>query len=182
MPRGERPLDEGDSPLLLFAADLRRLRADAGTPSYRELSRRAHFSASTLSDAAGGRKLPGLDTTLAYVRACHGDEPAWERRWHDLAVAMAQSRTNDGPSPYVGLNPFTREDADRFFGREALTHQLLDRLDRQPFLAVFGASGEGKSSLLRAGIAAKFPNAVVCTPGPDPDAAIADALALDPDL
>ncbi|SDK95004.1 WD40 repeat [Lentzea albidocapillata subsp. violacea] len=182
MPRGERPLDEGDSPLLRFAADLRQLRADAGKPSYRELSRRAHFSASTLSDAAGGRKLPGLDATLAYVRACHGDEAVWERRWHDLAVVMAQSKVSDGPSPYVGLNPFTTLDADRFFGREALTHTLLDRLERQPFLAVFGASGEGKSSLLRAGIAATFPNAVVCTPGPDPDAALADALAHGPDL
>jgi len=182
MPRGERPLDDGDSPLLLFAADLRQLRTNAGKPSYRELSRRAHFSASTLSDAAGGRKLPGLDVTLAYVRACHGDETAWERRWHDLAVAMARSRTTDGPSPYVGLNPFTAEDADRFFGRETLTASLLDRLGRQRFLAVFGASGEGKSSLLRAGIAAKFPNAVVCTPGQDPDAAIADALARDPEL
>lgn len=182
MPRGERPLDEGDSPLLLFAADLRQLRTNAGKPSYRELSRRAHFSASTLSDAAGGRKLPNLDVTLAYVRACHGDETTWERRWHDLAVAMARSRSTDGPSPYVGLNPFTTEDADRFFGREALTNTLLDRLGRQRFLAVFGASGEGKSSLLRAGIAAKFPNAVVCTPGPDPDAALADALARHPDL
>ncbi len=182
MPRGERPLDDGDSPLLLFAADLRQLRTNAGQPSYRELSRRAHFSASTLSDAAGGRKLPGLDVTLAYVRACHGDESAWERRWHDLAVAMAQSRVTDGPAPYVGLNPFTTEDADRFFGREALTHTLLDRLERQRFLAVFGASGEGKSSLLRAGIAAKFENAAVCTPGHHPDAAIADALARNPDL
>ncbi|MFI6101191.1 hypothetical protein ACIA8G_37080 [Lentzea sp. NPDC051213] len=182
MPRGERPLDEGDSPLLLFANDLRQLRTNAGRPSYRELARRAHFSASTLSDAAGGRKLPGLDVTLAYVRACHGDDTVWERRWHDLAVAMAQSRSADGPSPYVGLNPFTTEDADRFFGREALTHTLLDRLERQRFLAVFGASGEGKSSLLRAGLAAKFENAAVCTPGHDPDAAIADALARNPDL
>ncbi|NGY59004.1 hypothetical protein G7043_08700 [Lentzea sp. NEAU-D13] len=182
MPRGERPLDEGDSPLLLFAADLRQLRTNAGKPSYRDLARKAHFSASTLSDAAGGRKLPGLDVTLAYVRACDGDEPAWERRWHDLAVAMAQSRAVDGPSPYVGLNSFTTEDADRFFGREALTRTLLDRLERQRFLAVFGASGEGKSSLLRAGIAARFDNAVVCTPGQDPDAAIADALARCPDL
>ncbi|GLY52547.1 hypothetical protein [Lentzea sp. NBRC 102530] len=182
MPRGERPLDEGDGPLLQFAADLRRLRTDAGKPSYRELARRAHFSASTLSDAAGGRKLPGLDVTLAYVRACHGDEAGWEQRWHDLAVTLAQSRSLDGPSPYVGLTPFTRDDADRFFGREALTHTLVDRLQRQPFLAVFGASGEGKSSLLRAGVAAQFTNAVVCTPGPDPDAAIADALHQGPDL
>ena len=82
----------------------------------------------------------------------------------------------------MGLNPFTAEDADRFFGREALTASLLDRLGRQRFLAVFGASGEGKSSLLRAGIAAKFPNAVVCTPGQDPDAAIAGALARAPEL
>jgi WD40 repeat protein len=182
MPRGERPLDEGDSPLLLFAADLRQLRTNAGKPSYREMSRRVHFSASTLSDAAGGRKLPGLDVTLAYVRACHGEEAAWERRWHDLAVVMARSKRADGPSPYAGLNPFTTEDADRFFGREALTHTLLDRLERQRFLAVFGASGEGKSSLLRAGVAAKFANAAICTPGPDPDAAIADALAKNPDL
>ncbi|MEV6241490.1 hypothetical protein [Lentzea sp. NPDC051838] len=55
MPRGERPLDDGDSPLLVFAADLRRLRTNAGQPSYRELSRRAHFSASTSRLASGGR-------------------------------------------------------------------------------------------------------------------------------
>lgn len=182
MPRGERPLDDGDSPLLLFAADLRQLRSDAGGPSYRELGRRAHFSASTLSDAAGGRKLPGLDVTLAYVRACGGDDETWERRWHELAAAMAQSRTNEGPSPYVGLKAFTREDADRFFGREALTNTLLDRLDRKPFLAVFGASGEGKSSLLKAGIAPKFGNPVIFSPGEHPDAAIADALGRRPDL
>jgi hypothetical protein len=40
MARAERPLDEGDSRLLEFAADLRRLRAKAGSPTYRELSRR----------------------------------------------------------------------------------------------------------------------------------------------
>lgn len=182
MPRGERPLDEGDSPLLLFAADLRQLRANAGRPSYRELSRRAHFSPSTLSDAAGGRKLPGLDVTLAYVRACGGDGEAWERRWHELAVSLAQSQTHDGPSPYVGLKAFTREDADRFFGREALTNALVDRLHKQRFLAVFGASGEGKSSLLRAGIAPRFGNPVIFSPGAHPDAAIADALAKRPDL
>ncbi len=182
MPRGERPLDDGDSPLLSFAADLRQLRTDAGKPSYRELARIAHFSASTLSDAAGGRKLPGLDVTLAYVRACGGDGEHWEQRWHELAVSLAQGRSHDGPSPYVGLKAFSREDADRFFGREALTNALLDRLERQRFLAVFGASGEGKSSLLRAGIAAKFAKPVVFSPGADPDTAIAEALAQDPDL
>lgn len=180
MPRGERPLDEGDSPLLRFAGDLRRLRAEAGGPPYRELARKAHFSVTTLSEAAAGRKLPGLDVTLAYVRACGGDESAWQQRWHEVDESLFQARVS--PSPYVGLSAFTREDADRFFGREKLTNALRERLETQPFLAVFGASGEGKSSLLKAGLAQHFGNPVSCTPGTDPDASIADALAKNPDL
>jgi hypothetical protein len=72
VPRPERPLDPGDDPLTEFAAELRRLRESAGNPTYRELGRRAHYSAGTLSEAAGGRKLPSLAVTLAYVRACGG--------------------------------------------------------------------------------------------------------------
>ncbi|GAA3439977.1 hypothetical protein BJ998_006906 [Kutzneria kofuensis] len=53
MPRAERPLENG--PLRDFAAGLRRLRIDAGSPPYRELGARAHYSASVLSDVAGGR-------------------------------------------------------------------------------------------------------------------------------
>ncbi|MEV6241489.1 hypothetical protein [Lentzea sp. NPDC051838] len=180
MPRGERPLDDGDSPLLRFAGDLRQIRADAGSPTYRELAQRAHFSVATLSEAAGGRKLPSLDVTLAYVRACGGDEQTWSQRWHEVDESLFQSRVS--PSPYVGLSAFTREDAHRFFGREKLTNVLKERLETQRFLAVFGASGEGKSSLLKAGLAQHFGNPVSCTPGTDPDASIADALAKNPDL
>ena len=39
-----------------------------------------------------------------------------------------------------------------FFGREVLTDQLLQRLAEDSFLAVVGASGSGKSSLVRAGV------------------------------
>ncbi|MGM1061935.1 helix-turn-helix domain-containing protein [Saccharothrix sp. Mg75] len=86
MPREERPLDAGDDELLRFAADLRRLRAEAGGPPYRELGRRVHFSAAALCDAAGGRRLPSLAVTTAYVRACGGPVAEWERRWHDLVA------------------------------------------------------------------------------------------------
>ncbi|KJK52272.1 hypothetical protein UK23_03815 [Lentzea aerocolonigenes] len=163
-----------------FAGDLRRLRAEAGGPPYRELARKAHFSVTTLSEAAAGRKLPGLDVTLAYVRACGGDENTWSQRWHEVDESLFQSRVS--PSPYVGLSAFTREDADRFFGREKLTIALRERLETQNFLAVFGASGEGKSSLLKAGLAQHFGNPISCTPGTDPDASIADALGKNPDL
>ncbi|MGB0383596.1 MAG: CHAT domain-containing protein [Ardenticatenaceae bacterium] len=70
-----------------------------------------------------------------------------------------------GVPPFKGLHYFEQKDADRFFGREKLTAQLMARL--QPpadpllgadskaegrFLAVIGASGSGKSSLVRAGV------------------------------
>ncbi|NET37730.1 MAG: hypothetical protein F6K19_37925, partial [Cyanothece sp. SIO1E1] len=54
--------------------------------------------------------------------------------------------------PYQGLTFFDLEHADYFFGREELTHQLIEKLRNHPFCAVVGASGSGKSSLVRAGL------------------------------
>ena len=54
--------------------------------------------------------------------------------------------------PYPGLRPFRYDESDIFFGREAQTDQLLDRLARNHFLAVTGPSGCGKSSLIKAGM------------------------------
>jgi PQQ-dependent catabolism-associated CXXCW motif protein len=55
-------------------------------------------------------------------------------------------------APYPGLRPFRDYESDIFFGREEQTDELLARLDRCRFLAVTGASGCGKSSLVRAGM------------------------------
>ena len=51
------------------------------------------------------------------------------------------------------MQPFESADAPLFFGREALTDLLVDHLRRHEVLVVVGASGSGKSSLLRAGLA-----------------------------
>ncbi len=72
-----------------------------------------------------------------------------------LPVAVeppAQAEPSDGKSPYQGLNYFSFEDAHRFFGRERLTAELAAYLRSHHFLAVVGASGSGKSSLVRAGL------------------------------
>ncbi|MEZ4735884.1 MAG: SH3 domain-containing protein [Caldilineaceae bacterium] len=58
-----------------------------------------------------------------------------------------------GLSPYKGLQFFDTGDAGVFFGREALTAELVTHLRHHHFLAVVGASGSGKSSLVRAGLA-----------------------------
>jgi len=54
--------------------------------------------------------------------------------------------------PYVGLRAFREEDARFFCGREEFTTRLVEAVGRSSFLAVVGASGSGKSSVVRAGL------------------------------
>ena len=54
--------------------------------------------------------------------------------------------------PYKGLARFESADADLFHGRERLVAELIARLVGAPLLAVVGASGSGKSSVVRAGL------------------------------
>ncbi|SMC85411.1 helix-turn-helix domain-containing protein [Lentzea albidocapillata] len=162
MPRPERPLDPFAGPVEQFAFDLRKLREKAGSPGYRELGRLSHYSASTLADAARGQRLPSLAASLAFVRACGGDEEVWEQRWREIGEAEPQQ--SEGDSPYVGLKAFTEDDADRFFGRERLVGKLLGKLEHHDAVLVVGASGSGKSSLLRAGLLARVPGELI-TPG-----------------
>ncbi|MEM8638219.1 MAG: pentapeptide repeat-containing protein [Cyanobacteria bacterium P01_G01_bin.54] len=60
----------------------------------------------------------------------------------------------DQGCPYKGLEyfDFGNDDPKYFFGREDLTGQLLDKVCTSNFLALVGASGNGKSSVLRAGL------------------------------
>ncbi|GAB5374984.1 MAG: hypothetical protein AcusKO_14460 [Acuticoccus sp.] len=54
--------------------------------------------------------------------------------------------------PYKGLGSYQVEDADNFYGREALTEELVRRMQLHNVLVVGGPSGSGKSSLVRAGL------------------------------
>ncbi|MDV9176917.1 XRE family transcriptional regulator, partial [Streptomyces sp. W16] len=178
MPRRERPLEPGEGPLPEFAAGLRQLRRKAGNAPYRTLAERVHYSISTLSSAAAGQRLPTLAVTLAYVRACDGDVEEWERRWRETAGRLGEGDAvlgeadESGTPPYAGLRPFREQDAEWFFGRERLVEELAERLERQRFVVVVGASGSGKSSLLRAGLVPRLraaeATAVVLTPGARP--------------
>ncbi|RFS87329.1 hypothetical protein D0T12_03595 [Actinomadura spongiicola] len=69
------------------------------------------------------------------------------------------SERNDAPDvcPYQGLAPFETDRTELFFGRARATRDLLERLGTRlertgSLLLVSGASGVGKSSLLRAGL------------------------------
>ena len=67
-------------------------------------------------------------------------------------VSTGDEAPTPGEPPFKGLEYFDETDARLFFGREALTGELVERLGSGRFLAVVGASGSGKSSLVRAGV------------------------------
>ncbi len=55
-------------------------------------------------------------------------------------------------SPYQGLKRFNLKDRDRFFGRDKLIARLFEAVNRSNLSLVLGASGSGKSSVIRAGL------------------------------
>ncbi|WP_248964805.1 nSTAND1 domain-containing NTPase [Sphaerisporangium perillae] len=88
--------------------------------------------------------------------------------------------------PYRGLMPFQPEDEAWFFGRSHLVDRLRELVDRLPMVAVFGASGSGKSSLLRAGLLGTISSAqgtaqpwrdLIMTPGEHPLDTLVDLVA-----
>lgn len=185
--RPEHPLDPQAGPVQNLAWELRRLRGKAGRPTYRRLAQQAHYSVTTLADAAKGDRLPSLEVTLAYVAACGGDPVEWETRWRAVAAELlppqpVPSGDHEELGPYVGLASYQPETADRFFGRERLVDDLVTRLASRRFLAVVGTSGCGKSSLLRAGLipalrTTRVARVVLLTPGANPVHELAIRLA-----
>src|SRR5512141_2685776 len=59
-------------------------------------------------------------------------------------------------SPYQGLIPYTEQDADFFFGREKEIRLIVANLFASPLTLLYGPSGVGKSSVLRAGVASEL--------------------------
>lgn len=55
-------------------------------------------------------------------------------------------------SPYKGLKKFEPEDKDRFFGRDQFLKSLAAELEQTNLILLLGASGSGKSSIVRAGL------------------------------
>ena len=75
-------------------------------------------------------------------------------RQDDSLLAEPVIRAVSPECPYPGLQPYSEDDADTFFGREEDVARCLERLGGEGVLAIVGPSGSGKSSLARAGVAA----------------------------
>ena len=55
-------------------------------------------------------------------------------------------------NPFPGLRPFGIEESHLFFGREGQSDEILGKLSENKFVAILGASGSGKSSLMYCGL------------------------------
>lgn len=68
---------------------------------------------------------------------------------------------DDRNNPWLGLRPYSENEAGLFFGRETVVEALVDRVlgdGPKPFIAVVGASGTGKSSVVKAGLVPRLAN------------------------
>ena len=156
----------------------------------------------TEGDPAGPRELTlgHISRYLARAMPRHGlPRPHTQATGHAGNLVIAANQAYRGlPSPppviadsdagavcpYRGLDPFEPEDARFFFGREQLVTDLAARLTSGApggIIAVVGASGSGKTSLLRAGLVPALEPARMrvarMTPGRLPVDALAEALA-----
>ena len=134
-----------------------------------------------LIDDATARTIDGqLPAELAFAEVRDDGTPAWALVAPGLSIPPRAETC-----PYRGLMAFRSEDGDLFFGRDEVVASVRDRLLESGFMAVVGASGSGKSSLVRAGVAPAYGRAregpvVVMTPGSDPAARLGRALSPEP--
>src|SRR5688572_30475275 len=146
-----------------FGDLLRFLRRRVGL-TQTELAAAVGYGHTQISRLEQNLRLPDIPTIEARFVPALGleEEPKAIARLLDLAVHV---RREDAPAlglcPYKGLNYFDEADADLFMGREALTAKLVNRVlsltsngqsNENRFLGIVGASGSGKSSLVRAGL------------------------------
>ena len=194
---------------LSFGGLLRQLRAEARL-TQEELADAAKLSPRSISDLERGiNRTARKDTAELLAEALGLTEPTRELfvaaargRGPAEAVLAAQGGKTPGPDlgvarwmrecPYRGLLPFSESDAETFYGRERLAAELAMKLAARAagggMVVVTGASGSGKSSLLRAGLlpiltqgqqvpgSDRWPR-IVMTPTKDPLTELAARLA-----
>ncbi len=175
------------APIGEFTNELRTLK-QRSSHTYQALADALDRPVSTIHGWITGRHLPYARDNADFERLLGllgvADSEPWMTRLSRLRTDGSSAAIDN---PYRGLESFTEDDARIFHGRGSLTDQLEARVDAaiadgtaHP-LMVIGASGSGKTSLLRAGLIAKLrargtTRVAYTTPGNDPIGAVSGAI------
>jgi energy-coupling factor transporter ATP-binding protein EcfA2 len=117
------------------------------------------FALQTPHGILPGPQTPQAERAAALLKWAETSGPGLNEVQAVVDDVLGRERsTETSTCPYKGLSYFDCNDADYeyFYGREALTKQLLQKVEVGSFLAIIGASGSGKSSVLRAGLLQKL--------------------------
>ncbi|MFT3660911.1 MAG: hypothetical protein QM809_05805 [Gordonia sp. (in: high G+C Gram-positive bacteria)] len=174
--------------------------------SVRDVAAEADALLGTAAGWFAGQHAPTRASREMFERVltvCGADGPAEREQWWAAVERVTKRRgrrRTRSASPYRGFDAFTADDADRFFGRDDVVDRMV-RLVRKSLetvsagevggerglleraVVVVGASGAGKSSLVRAGLVAQTRSggaleefsAAVLVPGEQPREALAAA-------
>ncbi|MET7768378.1 hypothetical protein [Nocardia sp. NPDC005366] len=215
---------DADSPRAVFAERLSELFALAGNPPLKQVAERADAGAKGARPRGAkplvnfqrihawraGANVPKDFEPVRFVvlalrfyagKAEHDpircqeltDLAEWKTLWE--AAIQWRPPVDELNCPYPGLAAYGREDARRFFGRDAVTAELTelirvsaDSVDTGGMVILVGASGAGKSSLLHAGVVPALIDGAddsgdswayaSLVPGADPTTALTSALGL----
>ena len=80
----------------------------------------------------------------------------------ELKSTNAAALSIDDGNPWIGLASFTEETRDYFYGREDEVAELARRVQRKLLTVLFGQSGLGKTSILRAGLVPRLRDQGYC--------------------
>lgn len=201
--------DRTGSPRTLFARRFTELYEAAGNPTLRRVAtasdtrmraaqgnRPGGASAQRISDWKAGRNVPArfeslLPVVLTLIDLARkkatalprelADPKEWQRLWQAATTWNPEDDT-EAACPYPGLTAYGPENRALFFGRTRATAELTDLVRAADgIVAVIGASGAGKSSLLAAGLTPALTDweTIALTPGAHPLQALLHAIATD---
>ncbi|MCP4656705.1 MAG: hypothetical protein GY856_14935 [bacterium] len=169
---------EGDAWQILTSASHEELARDVGATNHSPFA--AAFLEGLAGKADWGREGRGGDgvitATELYLHIYDELRPAREERFQTPGlwslkpedtgeyvflnpvrqkILRPDPKLDEANNPWLGLDTYGEDHAELFSGREPVVRELLDRLlddSEPPLLAVVGASGCGKSSLVKAGL------------------------------
>src|ERR1700728_728609 len=99
--------------------------------------------------AAGRRRADGV---CAAAERLHAGSPVVNAQIDSPARPDVAAPAVDERNPWLGLASFTEETRAYFYGREDEVAELARRVQRKLLTVLFGQSGLGKTSILRAGL------------------------------